>query len=568
MFGTSILVLGFLATANGSESALATRCRGDKPPLAQEKGEQPKKTKPKFTIGKETTYVTGPVDKDGYIDYATALNERLRQGVTPDNNANVLLWKAMGPRPEGGTMPAEFFQWLGIPAPPGRGEYFLGLNEHLKIVERTEEIQNQLEWVVKWPWTAKQYPAIAGWLKGNEKPLALVVAATRRTHFFSPMIPVRRKGGSGGLLTAPLSGIHKCREFGTALAARALLRLAQGRQDEAWQDLLACHRLGRLVGRGGTLIEGLVGIAIDNMAADVDLVFLDTAKTDAKRLKACLRDLQQLPARPAMADKVDLAERFIFLETVLMLDRQGLQFLENFTGKKDGNSFQADPFVNRFLDKIDWNVTLRNGNGWYDHLAAAMRLKDRGRREQLLVKMDLELKKLKANLFHANNMTPFFWTLAPSWHCLPKTKMGLCLGLVGELAYYHIGREKVAKATGKMIGDILITLLVPAVNAVQRAADRTEQTQINLYLAFALAAYQREHGRYPVKLAALAPKYLPKIPLDLFSGKALIFRPAEDGYLLYSVGVNGQDDGGRSYDDDPRGDDLRVRMPRPKVRQK
>src|SRR5262245_20904948 len=40
-----------------------------------------------FTIGKATTFVTGPVDADGRIDYAAALNERMSKGVTPQNNA-------------------------------------------------------------------------------------------------------------------------------------------------------------------------------------------------------------------------------------------------------------------------------------------------------------------------------------------------------------------------------------------------------------------------------------------------------------------------------------------------
>src|SRR5713101_3375645 len=70
----------------------------------------PKKHRGTFTISKETTYVTGPLDKDGYIDYAAALNERLGKGVTPENNANVPIWKALGPHPEGATMPAEFFK--------------------------------------------------------------------------------------------------------------------------------------------------------------------------------------------------------------------------------------------------------------------------------------------------------------------------------------------------------------------------------------------------------------------------------------------------------------------------
>ena len=92
--------------------------------------------------------------------------------------------------------------------------------------------------------------------------------------------------------------------------------------------------------------------------------------------------------------------------------------------------------------------------------------------------------------------------------------------------------------------------------------------QRNLQVAFALAAYHRDHGNYPAKLDDLAPKYLAAVPDDLFSGKALIYRPSEKGYLFYSVGVNGKDEGGRSFDDDPPGDDLPVAMPLPELKPK
>jgi hypothetical protein len=61
---------------------------------------------------------------------------------------------------------------------------------------------------------------------------------------------------------------------------------------------------------------------------------------------------------------------------------------------------------------------------------------------------------------------------------------------------------------------------------------------------------------------------LAAVPNDLFSGKPLVYRPAEKGYLLYSVGLNGKDEGGRSYGDDPPGDDLSVRMPLPELKPK
>jgi hypothetical protein len=123
----------------------------------------------------------------------------------------------------------------------------------------------------------------------------------------------------------------------------------------------------------------------------------------------------------------------------------------------------------------------------------------------------------------------------------------------------------------KMIGDILIGLMVPAVRKVQDAWDRSAQAERNLHLAFALAAYKSEEGKYPPKLDVLAPKYLPKIPGDLYTGQPgqpLIYRPAGEGYLLYSVGANGLDERGHWLDDDPRGDDPRVRMPLPAPNEK
>src|SRR5439155_19561992 len=120
------------------------------------------------------------------------------------------------------------------------------------------------------------------------------------------------------------------RELAHALQIRVMLHLGEGRHDEAWQDLLMMHRLGRQVGRGGTLIEALVGIAIDAMTSHGDLVFLDRVKLDSQRLKRCLADLQALPPLPSAADKMDVAERFIFLDGITMLDRHGAKYLPAF----------------------------------------------------------------------------------------------------------------------------------------------------------------------------------------------------------------------------------------------
>src|ERR1044072_8972992 len=78
-----------------------------------------------FTVGKDTTFVLGPLDKDGRIDYEAALNDRLRAGVTPENNANVLLFNIYGPHPQGAKLPEAFFKWMKVAPPPPKGAYFV-----------------------------------------------------------------------------------------------------------------------------------------------------------------------------------------------------------------------------------------------------------------------------------------------------------------------------------------------------------------------------------------------------------------------------------------------------------
>jgi len=87
---------------------------------------------PRFTVGKETTYVTEPLDENDYMDYEALLNDRLAKGVTPATNANVLIIQALGPCPEGRPMLPDFYRRLGIEEPPERGDYFVSLGNHVK----------------------------------------------------------------------------------------------------------------------------------------------------------------------------------------------------------------------------------------------------------------------------------------------------------------------------------------------------------------------------------------------------------------------------------------------------
>lgn len=69
----------------------------------------------------------------------------------------------------------------------------------------------------------------------------------------------------------------------------------------------------------------------------------------------------------------------------------------------------------------------------------------------------------------------------------------------------------------------------------------------------ALERYRLAYGEYPSDLLLLVPQFLESVPLDPCTGEPLVYRPPADEpyegarpYLLYSVGPDGRDDGGRA----------------------
>jgi hypothetical protein len=63
-------------------------------------------------------------------------------------------------------------------------------------------------------------------------------------------------------------------------------------------------------------------------------------------------------------------------------------------------------------------------------------------------------------------------------------------------------------------------------------------------LAVAVERYRLSHGELPGSLNEIAPAYIDAIPLDPFMGQKLLYSPEVESYVIYSVGINRQDDGG------------------------
>jgi len=75
------------------------------------------------------------------------------------------------------------------------------------------------------------------------------------------------------------------------------------------------------------------------------------------------------------------------------------------------------------------------------------------------------------------------------------------------------------------------------------------QSELDLArLACALDRFRLAHGNYPETLNALAPQFIAQLPHDVINGQPLHYRRTDDGkFVLYSVGWDDKDDGGKVY---------------------
>ncbi|MBL8889167.1 MAG: hypothetical protein JNL67_04265 [Planctomycetaceae bacterium] len=95
------------------------------------------------------------------------------------------------------------------------------------------------------------------------------------------------------------------------------------------------------------------------------------------------------------------------------------------------------------------------------------------------------------------------------------------------------------------IGYTPIKMLFPAIAAARQATVRVKVNAESVLTAIAVIRYERENGRLPESLDQLVGPYLKSLAMDPLDGKALRYLRKDDGFIIYSVGVNGVDDGGQ-----------------------
>jgi type II secretory pathway pseudopilin PulG len=90
-------------------------------------------------------------------------------------------------------------------------------------------------------------------------------------------------------------------------------------------------------------------------------------------------------------------------------------------------------------------------------------------------------------------------------------------------------------------------LLLPVFAGIRFGEVEAHTQNALLLITLALQAYQKDHGPYPAALSLLTPHYLRNVSDDPFAlSGPMHYKRLGNKYLLYSVGPDGIDDGGRA----------------------
>ncbi len=420
-------------------------------------------------ISHETTRALGPMTSDGKrVDYFRAYEEMYYPPeMKTDDNGYRLIVRALGcpikrsktvqdpitgktetMEIDGEPLRLQTYEKLGLDpdVPPTIFSDMKQWSSYEPIREETERRnkENPEEEIGRFdlydklmgtPWTLEEYPFMEDWLKRSGPALDLIGEAVRKPTF---KIPYIRENENTPIFESllPLEEVQMTREWARTLQTRIRYRLGIGDIDGAIDDTITCHLLARHIGKHGTLVAYLVGIAIEGVATAVGIAENPEYPPTKEQIQRLMAELDKLPPRRTAGEAFE-SERFFSLAAM-----QDLYW---------GNSPEStdnDSFLQRLYPFMSWtmdiNISMERINGAFDVLAGE--------------NVDEGILPNRDNI---------------SWNPFPMLTV---------------------RGRTNRINDVLISLLLPATEAAREAYRRCECMSNMQRLTLALLLYEKDHG--------------------------------------------------------------------------
>jgi hypothetical protein len=313
--------------------------------------------------------------------------------------------------------------------------------------------------------------------------------------------------GSGMLLRH----LATLRGLATLLSSREMLELHEGNPDAAWTNLLATTRLVTGWEPEPAVISHLVRFGLANYAFNATWQALQTNGWPETRLAGLQREWE------AVDFFTNLPETAAFRRaSVVALCEE--QRREPLSGGVSFSDFIKETVRSPMLIYADMKSRVNEAR--YRSYGTYADEKD-----LLLYFQDREIELRRA-------------IQSPTW-----AEMSALPGVTNVVLFKTPYRSRLQSFMNAGAGGS--AYLRNGGGLLSRAAEAESRRRI-LITSIALERYHNTQGAYPPTLAGLVPEFLKTPSLDFMDGQPLRYRLTDDGhFILYSVGLDGVDDGGK-----------------------
>jgi hypothetical protein len=371
------------------------------------------------------------------------------------------------------------------------------------------------DYILVRPWSQENLPFLADWFEVNREAIDDLMFGLDRPAWGLPAPGgIRGERELNSWIETAIAGAQ--RQAARVLLARTLYQIGQEDWVGARRDGLAILKLSAHLAGAPFLVDQLVAIAIDGMGLSAIRQLAVSPGVPADELRKLLQDLDRIGPASRLGATMDRGERYFGLREVIacsatpdLHERLSVSLeLSNLMGTDSPSTLNL-----RVLNhlSIDWNVVLRRLNSTYDQVVTAAKIVDSRDRRTALLAIDAEVAAADARAQETASSLRRMWTSATRGELAADVFMSISLMQFGSI------------------------FAIEDRNRIDRALTRT---------AIALAIHGAEHGEYPESLDDLVPGVLSNAIVDPVYGGPLAYRRTEDGFIIYSLGFNGVDDGG------------------------
>jgi hypothetical protein len=371
-----------------------------------------------------------------------------------------------------------------------------------EAVERYSQLPEDIFLLLRktyWNFTPKEKQLMSKWLSDDKEILDMVVAGTKKPYYWRKYAN-RHKQKTSEMISILLPHFNGFSSLARALTCRARFRAEQGRYEDAFNDVKSCYRFGRHLKGERFFMEQIVAFGVEKVANQALRDILSEYRIDAATLALLQKDYEQMIAGESFviglaAEKLSLYDEIQRCFTSggrggghLYIQRIR-EIAEPFSWS-GADSWLLTNFVHVLFTHPNKQETLTAASKFYDYIqGVTLKTPSRIRKEQ--IDIDQELGRLTSS----NVLFSIF---------LP-------------------GFERIIEYSYQNKTDVQATLSI-----------------------IAILRYKQDTGVYPEHLEQLtAEAYLKELPMDPYTDEPLVYCRTADNFILYSLGHNFKDDGGK-----------------------